>query len=120
MGQREYAINNTWEIILKQTNKLKPELNYQIPQFIDCKIINKDLAIKDNSEINVLCVKWGTRYDYNYVNKLYRGIIRNTTKKIIFHCFTENSKDLDPNIKVIELKENWTGWWGKATLFSEG
>lgn len=70
--------------------------------------------------INVLCVKWGNRYNAEYVNKLYRGIIRHTTKKIDFYCFTDDPNDLLKEINVIKLKEDWKGWWGKATLFSQG
>ena len=73
---------------------------------------------KDN--VNILCVKWGTRYNSEYVNKLYRGIKRNTTKKFIFHCFTEDPVGLMEGINIIKLKEDWKGWWGKATLFSRG
>lgn len=65
-------------------------------------------------------MKWGTRYNAEYVNKLYRGITRHTTKKIDFYCFTDDPTDLQKEINVIKLKENWKGWWGKATLFSQG
>ena len=49
----------------------------------------------DNDEfVNILCVKWGTRYDSEYVNKLYRGIKNNCTKKFKFYCFTDDSTGL--------------------------
>ena len=73
-----------------------------------------------DQDINILCVKWGTRYNSEYVNKLYRGIKRNTTKKFIFHCFTEDPVGLMEGMNIIKLKEDWKGWWGKATLFSRG
>ena len=31
---------------------------------------------------------------------------------------TDEPTDLNSNIKILELEEGWTGWWGKSTLFS--
>jgi hypothetical protein len=47
-----------------------------------------------------LTVKWGARYNADYVNKLYAGILKNTTWKITFYCFTDDGKDLHPDIKI--------------------
>jgi len=66
----------------------------------------------------VLCVKWGSRYDAEYVNKLFRGISRHTTKKFAFYCFTEDPTGLHENIQHIDLMAGWEKWWGKATLFN--
>lgn len=67
-----------------------------------------------------MCVKWGERYNAEYVNKLYRGISRHTTKSFNFYCFTDDPNGLLKEINAVKLRENWRGWWGKATLFSEG
>lgn len=96
-----------------------------MPDPIDCKLLKNEEPIEkeevnNDEKVNVFCVKWGTRYDAEYVNKLFRGIKRNTTKQFEFYCFTENPEGLLEEVKVIPLKENWSGWWGKATLFSEG
>ena len=102
---------------------MKPETNYQVPKLINCisdKKNEKEEEQKIVENINVLCVKWGTRYDAEYVNKLFRGIKRNTTKPFKFHCFTEDVSGLLGEINAIKLKEDWKGWWGKATLFSQG
>lgn len=65
-----------------------------------------------------MTVKWGTRYNADYVNKLYAGILRNTTWKITFYCFTDDGSGLHPDIKVEKLEEGWKRWWGKVTLFN--
>lgn len=97
-------------------------MNYQIPEAISCLRL-QDSAKKPAEEagkpINVVCVKWGTRYGCEYVSKLYRGIMKNTKRKIRFCCFTDNGKGLSPDIEVRPLLENWERWWGKATLFSQ-
>lgn len=50
--------------------------------------------------VNVICIKWGTRYSPEYVNKLYNMVKRNTSYDVNFYCFTENSQDLNENIIV--------------------
>lgn len=49
---------------------------------------------------NVICIKWGTVYNSEDVNKLYRMVARNTTYKINFYCFTDDPTNLDENIMV--------------------
>ena len=93
-----------------------------MPDRILCEISSKSIEKEaDNNDITqIVCVKWGTRYNAEYVNKLYRGILRNTTKKFKFYCFTDDSSGLLPEVVVKELKEDWPRWWGKASLFSKG
>ncbi|CAG9328941.1 unnamed protein product [Blepharisma stoltei] len=70
--------------------------------------------------VHVVCVKWGSKYGPDYVNKLYHGVKRHVSGiPYDFCCFTENPEGLDEGIRVVPLAENWSGWWGKATLFSE-
>lgn len=57
------------------------------------------------------------RYNADYVNKLYAGILRNTTWKFKFFCFTDDKSGLNSDIIPMNLEEGWTGWWGKVTLF---
>jgi lipopolysaccharide biosynthesis glycosyltransferase len=69
--------------------------------------------------INIVTVKWGDKYDAAYVNKLYASIKRNTTLSFRFHCFTEDSSDLNPNVFAHDLPyTNLQSWWNKLYLFS--
>ena len=43
----------------------------------------------------MICLKWGDRYGSDYVNKLYRGILRNTKYQVDFICYTENEEGID-------------------------
>ncbi len=54
---------------------------------------------------NVICIKWGTVYDYDDVNKLYKMVVKNTIHKVNFYCFTEDSEGLDSGIIVKPLPE---------------
>ena len=70
------------------------------------------------TEIQVVCVKYGTKYGADYVNNLYRGVKRNLSLQHSFSCFTENPEGLDQNVNVIHLdNDKWKGWWSKVNIF---
>jgi hypothetical protein len=67
--------------------------------------------------LEVVCVKYGTKYGADYVNKLYCGVSRNLRATHTFTCFTDDAAGLDPNIQVKPLKNKWQGWWSKVHIF---
>lgn len=52
---------------------------------------------------NIVCMKWGTAYDSEYVNKLYSMVSRNMTRPFRFICFTDIADGLNSNIEVFDL-----------------
>jgi len=69
---------------------------------------------------NVICLKHGTKYDSDYVNKLYFGMKRNTTVDFLFHCFTDDNDGIHEDIIPHPLPyKNVEGWWQKLYLFSD-
>ena len=67
----------------------------------------------------VVCLKWGNKYDSEYVNKLYNMVKRNLTLPYEFVCFTENSLGINPNITIKPLpKLPVEGWWFKPMFFN--
>jgi len=69
---------------------------------------------------NIICLKHGTKFNADYVNKLFNGVRRNTTLPFTFHCFTEDPNGLDYNIKVHPLPDKKIeGWWYKLYLLSD-
>ena len=70
--------------------------------------------------INVVCLKWGTKYGSEYVNRLYAGVKRNSTVKFKFWCFTDDKKGIFPEITTVPLKHanKLDSWWNKLNLFS--
>ena len=69
---------------------------------------------------NVVCLKHGTKYDADYVNKLYAGVKRNSTVEFRFHCFTDNPEGLRSEVVPHPLPhKNVEGWWQKLYLFSD-
>lgn len=77
---------------------------------------NSNPLIKD--KYYVLCLKHGTKYSADYVNKLYNMVMRNCTLDIEFVCLTDDISMLNPNIKTFILPEFLKGWWCKPYLFS--
>lgn len=72
--------------------------------------------------LNVLCLKHGTKYGAEYVNKLYNMIERHITVPHRFVCFTDNPANLNSNIEIRILPQNGklSGWWWKTYLFKQG
>ena len=72
--------------------------------------------------LNVICVKHGTKYGPEYVNKLYNMVQRHLTIDHKFVCFTENAKKIEPNIEIRLLpnRPEITGWWWKTYMFQMG
>ena len=52
---------------------------------------------------NIICIKWGSFFGPEYVNRLYSGVRRNINADVRFLCMTEHSKGFHPDIEVLEL-----------------
>ena len=52
---------------------------------------------------NIICIKWGTLFGSEYVNRLYSGVRRNIEVEVRFFCMTENADGLHPDIEVLSL-----------------
>ena len=68
----------------------------------------------------VVCLKYGTKYSAEYVNKLYNGVKRNLTVPFEFVCYTEDKQGIDPAIRIepIPLLAGVTGCWYKPMFFN--
>lgn len=58
------------------------------------------------SPVNVLCLKWGTRYPAQYVNILHAAVRRHLARPFRFACCTEDASALHPGIEVIPFPDN--------------
>ena len=72
-----------------------------------------------NNKYYVLCLKHGTKYSYDYVNKLYNMVSRNCTLPYEFVCLTDDARGIDPNVKIIPLPNDLEGWWCKPYMYSK-
>lgn len=53
---------------------------------------------QETVSLHVVCVKYGTKYGADYVNKLYYGVKTHLSLPHTFHCFTESAEGLDSNV----------------------
>ena len=74
---------------------------------------------EDSSKNYLLCLKHGTKYGPEYVNKLFSMVERNCTVSYEFVCLTDDTSGLDPRIKTISLPSNLQGWWCKPYMYSK-
>ena len=67
----------------------------------------------------VACLKYGKKYDPEYVNKLYDMVKRNLTLNFNFVCFTEDPQGINKEIQIkpLPLNKNVQGWWYKPFFF---
>ena len=55
--------------------------------------------------VNFITFKWGTKYGPEYVNRLFRTLTNTYSGKFIFHCITDDDKDLDTGIITTNIKD---------------
>ena len=73
----------------------------------------------------VLCMKWGTAYGPEYVNRLRNGVARNLSYPHRFICFTDNASGIDQGVEIFPLPsldlppQNQDLRWRKLTLLGK-
>jgi len=78
-----------------------------------------NIVVDNNNKKNILCLKHGDKYNFDYVNKLFNGVKKYLQSPFNFFCITDNPKHLHKDIQVIPLPNLETkGWWFKTFLFS--
>ena len=76
--------------------------------------------------VNILTLKWGTKYGPEYVNRLYAGVDRHLTLDFRFLCFTDDSSGLHPEVEAHPIPDFGIppAWrhtpWLKIALFRDG
>jgi hypothetical protein len=73
--------------------------------------------------VNIICMKWGTKYSSEYVNKLYSMVNRHLSRPFRFVCLTDDRSNLREEVDsfpLIELKiaNGPERGWDKLTTFS--
>lgn len=68
----------------------------------------------------VACVKWGTLYSADYVNRMHAMLDRHLGMPFELQCFTDDKSGIDRAITIRRLPEGLTGWWNKLYLFKGG
>lgn len=94
--------DRNYTVVLKRKIKVKPV------SIACCYWVGKDRPGWENVELGI-----------EYVNKLYRGVQRNTTIPFNFYCFTNEKGKFDKGIEVRSLNPlSWKGCLPKIYLHS--
>ncbi|RYF89096.1 MAG: glycosyltransferase, partial [Chitinophagaceae bacterium] len=57
------------------------------------------------SEKYIFCMKWGTLYGADYVNRLYSMVSRNLSYAFKMVCFTDDVSGIDPHIQTFPIPD---------------
>ncbi len=87
-----------------------------------------DLLRRFRSLIAVICMKWGTVFEPDYVNVLYQAVSRALHRPFQFYCFTDDPAGLDdgivarplPDLGFLPKKRCRMGCWPKIGIFQSG
>ncbi|MEQ8817354.1 MAG: tetratricopeptide repeat protein [Thalassobaculum sp.] len=79
---------------------------------------HRDARPVDLNALTVACVKHGTKYGPDYVNRLYAMVRRHLPGDWRFVCHTDDPSGLRPEVGVIDIsRTGLRGWWTKLALF---
>lgn len=69
----------------------------------------------------ISCVKWGDKFSYEHVNRLYAMCTKQFNESFRFVCYTDDPRGLHPYIlrKPLEQEYDLENWWWKLRLFKE-
>ena len=79
-------------------------------------------------QVNIVCMKWGTKYGPEYVNVLYNMVNRNITLPFRFICMTDIKEGINKEVEIFPLPvfQNpvWEYYrfcqaWRKLSLFDK-
>lgn len=82
------------------------------------------------SPVNILCIKWGSKYGPEYVNRLRSMVARHLSRPHRFICLTDDAKGIDSTIEThpipavgfadFDERQPWTfaHGWLKVTSFA--
>ncbi len=73
---------------------------------------------------NVVCMKWGTKFGPQYVNRLFNMVKKNLTLEHRFICFTDDANGLEKGIEVMPLppvkfEKGAERGWNKLGILSD-
>lgn len=79
-----------------------------------------------DNRVNVICMKWGTRFGPHYVNRLRAMVARHLSRPHRFVCFTDDARGIDKQVEcqpmpVIHVPvERQVSPWKKVAAFTPG
>jgi hypothetical protein len=69
--------------------------------------------------VKIFCVKWGTKYGPEYVNRLWSMLERHSSTPFEFYCYTDDDTGLVPWIHILPIEDDSKEtWWYKLDLLN--
>lgn len=122
LGRQQEAIELYWRYLERDHGVQRPRPGHSN------RSSNQDSHIarepKTSGDVAVLCVKWGVKYGPEYVNKLYRSLMRQCSRageaQLDMVCLTDDDTGIDrqENLHCLRLENGWSGWWNKCQVFA--
>ena len=80
------------------------------------------VVVRSNVEpISVLCVRFGTRYGREYVERLRNMVSRHLTVPYEFFCLTDDQHPIEGVRSIVRPHAGYAkGWWHKVHMFDPG
>lgn len=81
--------------------------------------------MSETQPVNILCLKWGTRYPADYTNILYHSVKRHLHRPFRFVCVTDDAEGLDEGIEAVDFPPNpgyakWPDIFAKLAIYQDG
>jgi len=57
------------------------------------------------NNIKINCLKWGTKYNSDYVNRTYGGLLKHCQVPFHFVCYTDEPKEISSKIEIKDIEE---------------
>lgn len=73
--------------------------------------------MEKSDTVNVLCLKWGTRYPAYYVNNLYRGVSKYLHRPFRFVCITDDPSGLVEGVEAVPILPDPKTKWAWPHIF---
>lgn len=74
-----------------------------------------------SEKTNILCVRFGTKYGREYVERLRNMIKRHTTLPHEIVCLTDDQHPIEGVRSIVRPNQNYAkGWWHKVHMFDPG
>lgn len=71
-----------------------------------------------NNAVTILCVRFGTKYGRNYVERLRNMVAKHITVPYEFVCLTDDPVPIDGVRSIVQLQAGYAKlWWHKVHMF---
>ena len=100
----------------RKANKAKRKLEKQL--IADRKKYG-NIDINEDAKVNILCVRFGTKYSIEYVQRLRNMVERHLTVPYNFYCLTDDHTPIQGVTLINQPNQGYAkGWWHKVQMFN--